>query len=530
MPLRNIINKITPISEDATGEEVQNFFTKNISLRAIPIKDKKNNIIGIIERTSFLRALSGVFGRDIYSKRPIKPLINGDFLHLDVNDTIELSARKITDTKDFGNSCCVLVFDAHNFHGIIDINDIYKKLAEEAINKANALQIAKEHLQNALEAKSRFLATVSHEIRTPLNGIIGMAQALLKNGDTQSKFMSQTILDSGQILKRVVDDLLDMSKIENGKFDFAFSTVNCHKILNDIHNTYHENAKEKGINLILNIDESANIDFKTDEIRLKQAILNIVSNGIKFTQVGSVTINAVVNSDEILEIRIIDTGIGISDNFKTKIFDAFEQEDNSNSRGFGGSGLGLSIAKNIINKLGGKIYLDSKIGHGTIFTVLLPIEITKEENLYENQIHIAAMEQEHIKILAAEDNQTNQNVLKTLLSEFPIEITFANNGQEAIEIWKTMPFDLILMDLQMPIMDGISAVKKIREIEIINKLTPIPILALSANAMDNHREETMKSGFNGHIAKPIMIEELLEAIINSQNNCEQQQEYIYSNA
>lgn len=529
MPLSNITNIIIPISEETTGEEVQDYFAKNPSLRAIPIKNTKNKIIGIIERTPFLSKLSSVFGRDLYSKRPIKQLINCNFLRLDINDTIQLSALKLTEIENFGSPCCALVFEGANFHGIIDIDDIYKKLAEEAVNKANALQITKESLQNALETKSRFLATVSHEIRTPLNGIIGMAQALLKHGDSQSKFMSQTILASGQILRRVVDDLLDMSKIENGKFDFAFSSVNCLKILKDVHQTYKENAKEKGIELILNIDESVNINFKTDEIRLKQAILNIVSNAIKFTQDGSVTINAFIK-DNMLEISIIDTGIGISDNFQSKIFDAFEQEDNSNSRGFGGAGLGLSITKSIINNLGGNIILDSKIGIGTKFTVLLPVDISKEENAYENKVHIDEIDKETIKILAAEDNITNQIVLKTLLCEFPIEIIFANNGKEALELWKTMPFDLILMDLQMPIMDGITAVKKIRDIERTYQLPSIPILALSANAMEIHREETMRTGFNGHIAKPIIIEELVEAIINSQNNYEPQKEYLCVNS
>jgi two-component system, sensor histidine kinase len=517
MDLSSLSKLIKPINTDTKGEDLLLIFNNNPNIRAIPIGNENGEILGIIERATFLGAIATGFGREIFCRRTIESFIKQNFAIIELQDTIAEAVFKITEIACHEDIPCAIVFDKGAYFGLIEIAQIYRQMAKETHKRAKALEIANENANAALEAKSRFLATVSHEIRTPLNGVLGMAKALSNRCPEDLVPFASTILNSGEILLRVVNDLLDMSKIENGKLEISKSVVCLKNIIQHAYDLNKTNAKSKNLKFTIENNLEDNLQIKTDGTRLSQVLINILSNAIKFTTNGEVSLKAYLknnNHNKVLEIIISDTGIGMSKEFQSKLFQSFQQEDNSNSRGFGGTGLGLAISKSIIESLDGNIEVWSQIDAGSCFTIQMPIEIIEDiaPNTQINEDSNSLNENEAVNILAAEDNPTNQLVLKTLLQDFPVEITFANNGQEAVEIFENKKFDLIFMDLQMPILDGIDATIAIREIENSRQILPTPIFALSANATQSHKEATQRAGFDGHLTKPIVVEHLLAAI------------------
>jgi two-component system, sensor histidine kinase len=509
---------IDPIPPTMLGHELECYFTADPLARSIPVMNNNNEIIGIVDKAPFLTTLNSKNGREIYENSNIEYFINSKFVTLDLNTTIQEAISIIAKSAFKFEINRVIVNDEYGYFGIAETADVYKALANEAANRAKSLEIANNKANAALEAKSRFLATVSHEIRTPLNGILGMAQAITKSCPETLRPLANTILDSGDILLRVVNDVLDMSKVESGKFELSIGDFSLYQQILHAFEINKSNAQSKKLDYEQSIEIPKNLIVQGDSARLKQVLLNFISNSIKFTNSGFVKISAsstIENDICNLIINICDSGIGMSKEFQNRLFKSFEQEDNSNTRGYGGTGLGLAISKSIIDSMGGKIEVVSLSGNGTQFSIYLPFKLAQDQNidLRQNSKDTNQFDDcETLNILAAEDNKTNQLVLKTLLSEFPINLIFANNGQEAISEFEKSQFDIVFMDLQMPILDGINATKKIREFESNNNRIPTPIFALSANAMDNHREITRNAGFDGHIAKPIILDQLLEAI------------------
>ena len=364
---------------------------------------------------------------------------------------------------------------------------------------------ATEEAQRAKKAKELFLANMSHEIRTPLTGVIGFIDILKrKNLDDEAKHIVDVISNSADMLLNIVNDILDISKIENDgvtiyptKFDAKSSFFNTIEL-------FIARAKEKNIDYIANVDIDSCII--SDEYRLKQVLSNLIGNSIKFTpENGEVKIDIkATDIDEKyikVDFSIKDTGIGIPKEKQKKLFKIFSQIGDNK---FGGTGLGLYISSQIVNKLGGKIKVESQEGKGSEFYFSLKFEkcekITKE---IQKDIKVKG------KILIAEDNQVNQELLKALLDiRGNIEYEIVENGKEAIKLFKKDNFDLVFMDIFMPIMNGDEAVKKILEYEKENNLTHTPIIALTANALSGDKEKFLEEGFDGYISKPIKNEEL----------------------
>jgi len=375
---------------------------------------------------------------------------------------------------------------------------------------------AKEKIQQAEKAKGMFLANMSHEIRTPLNAILGFTQ-LLENEESlpqKDKEYIRIINSSANTLLRIINDVLDLSKLDAGDFVVEKKEFNPNEMFLDIVSLFQAKVKEKNINYVIDIDELPKC-IKSDEHRLKQVLANLIGNAIKFTpEKGEIIVSIKLIEEKGNKVKIKfsvkDSGIGIPKNKQKDIFKAFTQADGSITRKFGGTGLGLTISSRIIRKLGGFIEIESEEGKGSEFYFVLEFEkCNKKIQNYEEEKDAIAF---NAKILVAEDDKFNQELIKEILKKWSIEADIVADGVEAIEKVKNNKYDLIFLDINMPKMSGVEAIKEIK------KLLSTPIVALTANAFKEDREKYLKVGFNDVISKPINLDELektLEKYLNS---------------
>ena len=377
----------------------------------------------------------------------------------------------------------------------------------------DALAEALERAEGGSRAKSEFLATMSHEIRTPLNGVLGMAHALAAEQLTPAQREKLDVIQrGGEALLSVLNNVLDLSKIEAGRIMLEDGVADIDRIAHGVQAIFSAIALEKDIALTVTLSPEAGGRWRGDAMRVQQILQNLVSNAVKFTERGRVGIEAFTD-DGALMLRVSDTGPGVPLDVQAEVFDAFTQADASTTRRFGGSGLGLSICRALARLMGGDITLQSVVGLGSTFTVRLPLERAPAEVGPAAQARRAATTPLiGLRLLAAEDNPMNQLVLRTLLEPFGIDPHIVGNGEEAVEAWETGDWRLILMDVQMPVMDGHTATRLIREREAERGLPRTPIIALTANAMSHHAEEYLAGGMDEVVAKPINIAELIQAI------------------
>ena len=361
-------------------------------------------------------------------------------------------------------------------------------------------------------AKSTFLATMSHEIRTPLNGVIGMAQAMA--GDELSERQRDrlsVVHRSGEALLAILNDVLDLSKIEAGKLELEHLEFELAEVARGAYSAFTALANKKGLSFALDI-ERARGRYMGDPTRLRQILYNLISNALKFTDQGEIRVTA-VREGGMLAVSVRDTGVGIARENLEKLFAKFDQLDSSTTRRFGGTGLGLAICRELAVLMGGEIIVESELGLGSKFTLRAPLEWVGEERAIAAIPEARGEVQEiALRVLAAEDNAVNQLVLKTLLHQMGVEPTVVENGEQAVRAWEDGDWDVILMDVQMPVMDGLSATAIIRNREVDLKRPRTPIIALTANAMSHQVEQYFTAGMDGHVAKPIQAAELFEAL------------------
>jgi len=372
----------------------------------------------------------------------------------------------------------------------------------------NAAEAEQARAEEANAAKSEFLATMSHEIRTPLNGVLGMAQAMAN--DTLPKRQRErleVVRQSGEVLLVLLNDLLDISKIEAAKLELESGTLDLGELGRQAEAAFAPLAASKWLDLRIAVAPDAVGPWRADVTRVRQIFHNLLANAVKFTEAGGVVADIVLD-DGCVVIRVRDTGPGVPPEQLSGLFERFVQADASTTRRYGGSGLGLAISRELARRMGGDITAVSTPGAGSTFTARLPLE--RAEAVVPAEPDDAAAEVAALRVLVAEDNETNRLVLRTLLDQLGIEAEMTPDGHEAVEAWRTGAYDLILMDVQMPVMDGLAATRRIRAIEAETGRPHTPIIALTANAMSHQLAEYAEAGMDGVAAKPIELSRLVE--------------------
>lgn len=411
---------------------------------------------------------------------------------------------------------------------IITLTDIsnYRKMISEINDKNNKLTELKDIAESASKAKSEFLSRMSHEIRTPMNAIIGMTKIADNTDDINKIRHCLTTIDTSSVqLLGLINDILDMSKIEAGKFEIVLAPMNIEKMIMNVCNLIVDKAKQKGQKFDIKINDNMKKNYIGDELKISQIITNLLSNAVKFTpDGGTVTMTAeeIQKDDDysILRFVITDTGIGMAKEQIGRLFTSFEQADGSISRKFGGTGLGLAISKSIIEKMGGKIWVESEINEGSVFTFEIRLKnIEYEDNVNEiKSLELASDEKildlSNVSLLLVEDVDINREIFKSLLESTNINIDVAENGLIAVQKFKDNPdkYDIIIMDIQMPEMDGLEATRNIRLVDI-PKAKQIPIIAMTANAFKEDVDKCIACGMNDHLAKPIDVKTVTQKIL-----------------
>lgn len=403
-------------------------------------------------------------------------------------------------------------------------SQVYYRTRQDLRETTHSLEDQKRAAEQASDAKSAFLATMSHEVRTPLNGILGMARLLERGAEdpAQQKQIS-TIIASGNLLTAVLNDVLDLSRIEAGRMEISPVEADLEATLAQAVSLFEGAARENGVTLSLDVDETLPRQIVFDPLRVGQCVSNLLSNAVKFTESGSITVSARSQPAEAGEdgdlrvfVAVTDTGIGISPEMAERLFTPFTQVDSSISRRFQGSGLGLSIVRRLANLMGGDASVESAAGQGSSFCIdflarhgaALHEAANDEAELSQYRSRVREK-----RVLVVDDNAVNRQVASIFLADFDCEIMEAENGQDALDLLADGPFDLVLLDVHMPVMDGFKTASAIRESQ--EAWSQIPIVALTADAMTGDRDKCLQNGMDAYASKPLDPRQMLGAMVSA---------------
>ncbi|NRA66377.1 MAG: response regulator [Pseudobacteriovorax sp.] len=401
---------------------------------------------------------------------------------------------------------------------IKDVHDIPIKMigvnwdiTESKLQQA-ALNEAKERAEISSKAKEEFLANMSHEIRTPLNGLLGCLTLLSESSlSDEQKDLLHTAEQSGQMLLNIINDILDFSKIDTGNLELEILPFDWSDTIGQCIDLYQSTAEKNNTSIELSNHIDSSVQYLGDSTRIRQVICNLISNAVKFTIGGKIRVNCIEScledrSAKVLTVSVMDTGIGIEKAKQEKLFKAFSQADSSITRRYGGTGLGLSICKNLIHAMNGNIWVKSEKDKGSEFGFSIPIKTVEKKKEYRpNKEQLANQSKDQFRLLLAEDNRVNQKIIQLMLQKLGYHCDIASNGQEALNMVTSVDYDLVFMDMQMPVMGGIEATAKI--VELLGERHP-PIIALTANVLVTDREKCLAAGMSDFMGKPVKKSEL----------------------
>jgi signal transduction histidine kinase len=464
------------------------------------------NALFAVLLSAFATAMSGLVARSL-ARRSLRPLCDLERGMDVLRRSHDFKGRVAEGSNDeFGRL-------TGNFNALLSDLQAYD---ERQTQSMQALAAARDTAEEANVLKSQFLANMSHEIRTPLNGVIGMAQVIASGPlEPAQRERLEVIETSGAALLSILNDILDLSKIEAGRLDLEKAPFDIAEVAESAAAIFEPVAGAKGLSFVLDLSDDAKGLWRGDAVRVRQLVSNLVSNAVKFTAKGEVRVRIGATpavAGPALTIRVSDTGIGIAPDVLPKIFDKFVQADAATTRRFGGTGLGLTICRHIAGLMGGAIEVRSRVGRGSVFEVRLPLVklggVPRRDPLAALAEPRAAIDLGALKVLAADDNATNRLVIKAVLGALGVEPRIVDDGRQAVEAWKAGDFDLVLMDIQMPVLDGVQATREIRRLEAECGRPRTQIVAVTANAMKHQVDEYLAAGLDGHLSKPIIVSSL----------------------
>lgn len=417
---------------------------------------------------------------------------------------IELVAQR----KDGSHLDIELWMSVAHINGVRHIHGNIRDISERKRQAAELLS-AKVQAEAATLAKSTFLSNMSHELRTPLNGVIAVTELLEQSElSPAQREMTSIIQSSSDQLRRLVGDILDLARVESGEFAVSETPMMLAETVEDVRNLLALQAQEKGLSLVSDIQIDGDVRVLGDLLRLKQVLTNLVSNAVKFTERGAVTLRLARTASG-FRFEVSDTGIGFSEEQQAVIFERFRQADGSITRKFGGTGLGLAISRELVTAMGGELECQGQAGQGATFWFTLPLQVLEQaceaEPSSQTDVDIT-------RVLVVDDNPTNRRVAELLLQSIGSEVVCAEDGHQAVEIFLHERFDAVLMDMMMPVMDGIAATQAIRRIEQGRNLDRTPVVMLTANNLPEHVAASLDAGADIHLAKPITPAGLFEAL------------------
>ena len=508
-----------PIGPDTPGADVFDRFQREPDTLIIAVVDGDQRPVGLIERNAFTLKMAAEFGRALYARRPASTFMDAAPRILDADADAETLFQSMDDTNLGGLLNGFVVTSGGLYFGVgagVHVlqagNAIHRRRAEAMSALARDLSRAEAEARASSRAKSEFLAVMSHEIRTPLNGVLGVA-ALMERELTQEAMRpyARTILDSGQSLLRLLTDALDMSRAEAGLMTFETAPVQLTAVAADLKALWSPRAQEKNLSLRVTHDAAGHEWVAGDEMRLKQLFNNLIGNALKFTQVGEVAVHIASSEADgaiTLEATVDDSGPGVPTALAGTIFDPFNT--GHAGREGAGAGLGLAICRQIVERMHGRIAVERSPQGGARFRFTLTLPRASHE------MRAAAMQMAEptahatLHVLVVDDNATNRFVAGKVLELFDCSFEAVEDGQQAVDTVQSGAFDLVLMDIKMPVMDGVEATRLIRNLP--GPVAQVPILALTANADPRDAAEYLAAGMNGVAQKPIQPDALLNAI------------------